>query len=504
MTSTHREVERKYDARPGAVLPDLGGVRDVVEVTAPEVHELEAVYHDTADLALARARITLRRRTGGDDAGWHLKLPAGSGTRDEVRLPLGRRKTAPPELARGVLVLTRGEPLVPVATLRTTRTVRTLLGDAGARLAEVCEDDVTAFEGAGSHAQLAWREWEVELVDGDEDLLERVDVVMEAAGIPPARASSKLARVLGDRVAVPPRHQPGADDRAGEVLVARLAEQVETLKRRDVDVRLDLHEGVHQLRVTMRRLRSALATFRPLVDRERTDPLRDELRWIAGLLGVARDAEVMQQRLDERVAALPTELVMGAVTARIDRTLGARYREGLARAVEAMESERYLTLVADLDALVADPPWTARAEEPAEDVVPRLVRRDHKRLRRQVDALEHEEDARARDLAMHECRKAAKRLRYAAETAQPVLGSDAKRLARAAKAAQTILGDHQDSVVTRRVLRELGVQAHLDGDSAFTFGLLHGHEEHRAAALEEEFARLWRSELGPELRRTAP
>ena len=82
---------------------------------------------------------------------------------------------------------------------------------------------------------------------------------------------------------------------------------------------------------------------------------------------------------------------MGAVTARIDRVLGARYRDALARAVEAMETPRYLDLVAALDALVLAPPWTPRAEEPAHDVVPRLVRRDHKRLRRQVDALEHED-----------------------------------------------------------------------------------------------------------------
>ena len=504
MASTHREVERKYDAQPGAVLPDLTEVRGVLEVGEPEVHELEAVYHDTADLALARARITLRRRTGGDDAGWHLKLPAGSGIRDEVRLPLGRTKGPPKQLRAAVLAFTRGERLVPVATLRTTRTVRGLLGDGGARLAEVCEDEVTAFEGSGSHSQLAWREWEVELVDAGEDLLDRVDALMESAGISQAAAPSKLARVLGGRVTAPPGPRPSPAGPAGEVLHARLAEQVATLKRRDVDVRLDLHEGVHQLRVTMRRLRSALATFRPLVDRERTDPLRDELKWIAGLLGEARDAEVMDQRLDAQVAALPVELVMGAVTARIDHVLGKRYRKGLARAVEAMESERYLDLVAALDELVADPPWTEAARQPAQDVVPRLVRRDHKRLRRLVEALDRGHGDGAPDAAMHECRKAAKRLRYAAETAQPVLGADAKRVVRAAKAAQTILGEHQDSVVTRQVLRELGVQAHLDGDSAFTFGLLHGHEEQRAVGLEEEFARAWRAELGPELRHAVP
>lgn len=505
MASTHREVERKYDAEPGTALPDLGALAGVSDVSEPERHELEAVYYDTADLVLARAGVTLRRRSGGDDAGWHLKLPVGAGSRDEVRLPPGRAGTPPRELSRALLAHTRGAPLQVVATLRTSRTVRRLLDEDGARLAEVCADDVKAFADSTTHSLLAWREWEVELADGVPELLDRVDAVMAAAGISAAAAPSKLARVLGDRVTpASPGPAPTRTGPAGVVLQARLAEQVAALKRRDVDVRLDLQEGVHQLRVSMRRLRSALATFRPLVDRTRTDPLRDELKWIAGLLGEARDAEVMAQRLDSQVAQMPVELVMGAVTARVDHTLGTRYREGLARAVEAMESKRYLRLLADLDALVADPPWTERAHERAEDVVPALVRRDWRRLRKRVAVLEEDTDPHAHDLAMHECRKAAKRLRYAAEAAEPVLGKDGTRIVRASKAAQTVLGEHQDSVVTRQVLRELGVQAHLDGDSAFTFGLLHGREEQRAAALEAEFARAWKKKLGPQLRRAVP
>jgi CHAD domain-containing protein len=505
MVSTHREVERKYDASPGAALPDLGSLAGVSAVSAPEQHELEAVYFDTADLRLAAARITLRRRTGGEDAGWHLKLPLGSGTRDEVRLPLGRAKVAPPRRLRSaVLAFTRGEPLVAVATIRTSRTVRHLLAEDGSHLAEVCEDDVTAFAGSQDHSLVAWREWEVELVDGDGEMLDRVDAVMESAGAAVGRSPSKLARVLGDRVTSPAAPSARRKGPAGQVLQARLAEQVAVLKRQDVDVRLDVHDGVHQLRVAMRRLRSALATFRPLVDRERTDPLRDELRWIAGLLGEARDAEVMARRLDREVSGLPVELVLGAVTARIDHTLGTRYREGLARAVEAMESQRYLDLLADLDRLVADPPWTPEAGERAEDVVPALLRRDRKRLRRRVAALEPEAGPQGRDTALHECRKAAKGLRYAAEAADPVLGKRARRVRRAAKKAQTVLGEHQDTVVTRQALREMGVAAQLDGDSAFTFGLLYGREERRAAALQEEFARAWESELGPALRRGVP
>lgn len=502
MASTHLEVERKYDPGADTALPDLSALPDVASVAEPERHDLEAVYYDTDDLALAAGRITLRRRTGGDDAGWHLKLPAGAGERQEVRLPLSRATRNPPkELRAAILAFTRGEPLAPVATLRTSRAVHRLLAEDGSCLAEVCEDDVTAFDGASSHTLLAWREWEVELVDGSKPLLDRVDALMNTVGVAPAQAASKLARVLGDRVKPPPSPaRPRRKGPVGAVLQVRLAEQVEVLKRRDLDVRRDTHEGVHQLRVAMRRLRSALATFRPLVDRDVTDPVREELQWIAGMLGEARDAEVMAQRLDQAVARQPVELVLGGVSARIQHTLSTRYREGLATAVEAMETARYLDLLATLDRLVDDPPWTPLAQQPANDVLPGLLRRDWKRLRRAVAAVDAATDSQSRDLALHESRKAAKRLRYAAEAAQPVLGKDAKRLAAAAKTAQTVLGEHHDSVVTRSVLRQLGVQAQLDGDSAFTFGLLYGLEQWHAAALEEEFRQLWDAQ-GKRLRR---
>lgn len=497
------EVERKYDPGPDSALPDLSSLPGVVSVSDPVRHDLEAVYFDTADLALAHARITMRRRTGGDDAGWHLKLPSDSQGREEVRLPLGRATGKPPrELRTAVLVFTRGEDLAPVATLRTSRSVRRLLAHDGVCLAEVCEDEVRAFDAASSRGLLAWREWEVELVDGGAELLDRVDAVMDSAGVAVAQAPSKLARVLGGRVTLPPAPpRPRKKGPAGALLQARVQEQLEILKQRDVDVRRDTHEGVHKLRVAMRRVRSALTTFRPLVDREVTDPLREELKWIAGLLGEARDAEVMAQRLDQAVSAQPVELVLGAVTARIDHTLGNRYRDGLAAALEAMESPRYFALLTALDELAASPPWTPLAENPVNTVLPRLLRRDWRRLRKRAALVGAATDQHGRDVALHESRKAAKRLRHAAEAARPVLGKDAKRVARAAKAAQTMLGDHQDSVVTRSVLRQLGIQAHLGGDSAFTFGLLYGLEQEHAATLEDGFDRAWSANYQPKLRR---
>src|SRR5271170_3327648 len=96
----HVENELKFEVSLGFVVPELSGLADGVTMTEPEVRLLAARYFDTRDLRLAAAGITLRRRTGGTDAGWHLKLPVGAGTRRELQVPLGDAATSvPPELA---------------------------------------------------------------------------------------------------------------------------------------------------------------------------------------------------------------------------------------------------------------------------------------------------------------------------------------------------------------------------------------------------------------------
>ena len=86
---------------------------------------------------------------------------------------------------------------------------------------------------------------------------------------------------------------------------------------------------------------------------------------------------------------------------------------------------------------------------------------------------------------MHDARKAGKRLRYATEVARPVVGKDAKRFAKALKGFQTALGEHQDTVVAREALRELGAQAHAAGENGFSFGVLHARDAALAAGIEE-------------------
>ena len=486
-----REVERKYDVDWSTPVPDLRDVAGVAAVGEPVEHELVAVYVDTEDLALAAGRVTLRRRTGGDDDGWHLKLPASDGERDELRRPPGtsaRRVPAPFE--RLVRVHTRGRVLQPVATLRTRREVRRLLDADGAVLAEVCDDRVTAQLADGTPDQ-TWREWEVELVTGDEALLQTAGQALLDGGAQPARGPSKLVRALGDRAPRRDERVLTQDPTAGEVLTAYLAQQLDEIKRRDPDVRRDATEGVHKMRVAMRRLRSVLATYRPVLDRAVTDPIRVEVRRVAAELGPARDTEVLREHLLARIDAEPAELLLGRVRQTVDTQLKGDHRDALRRAVAALDDPRYFELLDTLEHLVAAAPLTD--DSAAREVLPRLLRRDWKRLRKRVDAAFAAPPA-ERDPLLHEARKAAKRLRYAAESASAVLGPRADKLVGRVKRMQNHLGTHQDAVVFRPAIRQLAVQAHLSGGNAFSYGRLHALEQWRADEAEQTFARRWAKE----------
>jgi inorganic triphosphatase YgiF len=201
----HLETEQKYDADADFVLPKLGSLPDLGggRATEPRRIYLSATYFDTEDQRLIRHKITLRRRVGGDDEGWHLKLPAGKDTRQEVHAPLdeGNTGSAPARLTERVEEITAGEQLRPVALLDTERTVVTLAGPAGDALLEVADDLVTAVRfGTGDSEPMRWREIEVEvLTPGDEAtaMLEKVGTVLREAGARPSASGSKLARVLG-------------------------------------------------------------------------------------------------------------------------------------------------------------------------------------------------------------------------------------------------------------------------------------------------------------------
>lgn len=504
--SEHHEVERTYAVGPDDVLPDLGALPGVASVAVPTTATLVATYVDTDDLSLVRAGVTLRRRTGGGDEGWHLKVPAGDG-RDEVHRPLGSTTDVPADLERLVTGWTRGRRLAPVAVIETVRTTTLLHAADGTTLAEVADDAVLGTPTGGTAT--AWREVEVELVGAGSDLLDDADDLLADNGIHPSTEQRKIGTVLGQRLATfpkPPKaRRKGA---AGPVLHARLVEQVAELRHRDCDVRRGVDDGVHQLRVSCRRLRGALATYRPLVDRTVTDPVRDELRWLARTLGDGRDAEVMHERLRELVADLPRSQVLGPVRRRLDRTYAARLRAADAHAQQVLDSPRYRRLLDRLDTLVTAPPWTDVASSPADEVLRARVARDWRRLRRLVELVQaadatgttdpaHDD---IRDEMLHDVRKAAKRLRYACEVLEPCWGTPAKDLRKAAQEITQVLGDRQDAAVLRTDLRRIARAAAADGEHTFTYGVLHAHEEARAERCDAEFAEVWERVRRRELR----
>ncbi len=171
----------------------------------------------------------------------------------------------------------------------------------------------------------------------------------------------------------------------------------------------------------------------------------------------------------------------------MDATFGAAYAAGRANAVEALDSPRYFGLLDALDAIVAKLPATPEADRPARTTVPRLLRRDVRRLRRAARAAAKAPDPETQDRNLHEVRKKAKRLRYAAESAVPLFGHRARKLARRAQRVQEVLGAHQDSVVAREKLRELEAQAEQDGEPGFTYGRLHALEEQAGAAAQAPY-----------------
>lgn len=476
-TTRHTEVERKFDVVDSAVSPSFDGLWAVARVERPQPESLDAVYFDTATHDLARNKVTLRRRTGGADEGWHLKLPAGADSRTEVRMPLGESDgtSVPADLLDVVLAIVRDRPISPVARISTTRHICMLYGSDGSALAEFCDDHVTASAVGGDEQQ--WREWELELAERpegaepDTDLLGRLGNRLLDAGAVPAGHGSKLARVLAS--AKPESAETADEPQSTETqdpVRRAVAEQVAEMLTWDRAVRADVYDSVHQMRVTTRKIRSLLKESEESFGLTDDAWVLDELRQLAGILGVARDAEVLAQRYEKALDQLPGELVRGRVRERLIDGAKHRYETGWRRSLTAMRSERYFRLLDALEALVAaDPQPTESGEEPKPvtiDSAYKRVRKAAKAAKAAADAPEAEADE-----ALHRIRKGAKRLRYTAAA------TGAAKVSEAAKEIQTLLGDHQDSAVSRAHLSQQAEVAHHVGEDTFTYGLLYQQED---------------------------
>ena len=481
-TARHLEVERKFDVVESTVAPSFEGIAAVARVEKSPTQSLDAIYFDTPTQDLARNKVTLRRRTGGTDAGWHLKLPAGPDARTEIHAPLAASDAAsvPDELRDVVLAIVRDRPVEPVARITTQRESQVLYSVDGTALAEFSNDHVTAWSAAESsdegQAEQEWREWEVELVGtngtADTELLGRLSNRLLDAGAAPAGHGSKLARVLGSTPRANGKPQPE------DPVHRAVAEQVDQLLEWDRAVRADADDAVHQMRVTTRKIRSLLRDSHDSFGLTEGAWILDELRELAGVLGVARDAEVLGERYERQLDLLAPELVRGPVRERLVEGARRRYQTGLRRSLTAMRSPRYFRLLDALDAMVAEIPVSQAAEEATPVTIDAAYRRVRKAVKA-AKAADHE-DHHARDEALHRIRKRAKRLRYTAAA------TGADKVSERAKAIQTLLGDHQDSVVSRDHLSHQAEAAHTAGEDTFTYGLLYQQESDLAESCREQ------------------
>jgi len=295
--------------------------------------------------------------------------------------------------------------------------------------------------------------------------------------------------------------KPPPSSSAAEVVTAYLKLQVAALRSLEPKVRADEFDSVHQMRVATRRLRGTLRSFGKVIPRPATEKVAAELKWLGALLGQARDGEVLPQHLQASLEPVPVELLIGPVRARVQGYFAPRRASAREEVIEAFDSERYAALLADLDRLALDPPLGPQAGAPARDVLPAAVRQAYRQADKRMRRAGHAPRGQARDVALHEARKSARRARYAAEAARPAAGRPARTFAKRMKKIQSVIGDHQDTVLARRAARDLGIGAHLAGENAFSYGLLHEREADRAERLQADARRVWKRSSRPRYRK---
>ncbi len=424
--------------------------------------ELNALYFDTPDLLLTSKGVSLRRRSGGDDAGWHLKASTkGSKRRVETRAEITGAR--PPAVLRDIL----GEvvhqslleaPLVPIARLRTIRAETPLLDTTGHVLAKICVDDVWAevpppSRHEGRWNEPSWRELEVELTEGTEDLLEAMAAALAAAGITGAQYGSKVSHALL-RAGVGQVEGEGAEARSVWEYAAR---QVGVIQAEEGGVREGAEGAIHRTRVAARRLRSTLETFGNAFDPELADPLVDQLRWLGLVLGEARDAQVLHGHIRDTLntAGLSESEHAGW----LDRRLTRRVHRAAAYARDVLDTPHF-EILHDTLAEFASPQSRKYSLDVGDGwALPCLSRpigavgARYLAARPKPDA--HVDPLSTRVERFHNLRKRAKRVRYGFEALVGAYGHSAEERALAWKEVTTTFGMVQDSAVALHFLAGL-------------------------------------------------
>jgi CHAD domain-containing protein len=514
--SKAKETDVKFEITEGAELLPLDGMGPEVTATAGPTMQNNTTYFDTADLRLLKRGVTVRRRhsevalasgtpTSPSSAGaplrsegepgeqWILKVPlaAGKATHAGTEMSWPGDQQAPPtvitNLTRGLAL---GAPLVAVAeTVTVRRTVELSDKDrSGRRRAVVNDDQVRITPATHAGVETAFRQVQVVVDADDRDLLDRIAAHLERAGAVRGEDEPRLARAFLPVVPTNPQPVRHGRDPQVAVVVSAISASLDQLLDQDIGLRLDDHpEFVHQARVACRRLRSDLGTFSDVLDPAWVERTRSGLRWLGSLLGVVRDADVLAGRLAAHAEwADPTDEAAFGDLAAILATERAVAGAGLR---QALDSDRYVSLLAALDAAVTSPPLAAAATTEsaggsAADSTDR-VRARWRKLRRAVANL----DQPPSDTDLHAIRIQAKKARYAAEATIPVAGDHVRRFAGEVAEVQSVLGDQHDSASAEAWLRDRA--GHASPAAAFAAGQCVARERDRQATERRRWVETW-------------
>jgi CHAD domain-containing protein len=461
---------RTYAVPAEWTLPDLTTNLPTGLQVESEVGALTTVHFDTGDRSLGRRGI----RVSVHPDGCSVRLPD-----DEFTAATTSARAVPREVQGVLLGVRRGSRLSPIATTEVSRTIIRIVGVDGGVRACVTDEQTTAT--AFDDADVVDRRRTITLASSDDSLratLHRTLVDSGAERCRPDRGSPEFVIALTNLGADAHAPKPGKRT-IGRLVTDYLNQQHDALLHADVALRRG-HDVVHSARIAIRRYRSALRVFADLVDAARAATLDAELHWYAAQLGTVRDPQVQRARLGHAVAALDPDIVFGPVAARIDESLHGEELKARVRLDRTMRGQRYLALLIELDAWRNEPPVTKRANRKQKSAASYLEHAE-RALSKRLRLASHSDEE-----SLHRARRAAKRLRYAAELCRPALGQPARRTAARAEKLQTRLGEFVDSAVACEVLLRLGrATARVPDENGFTFGLLYEAEHERAARKRE-------------------
>lgn len=545
MAENQQEIEWQFD------VTDLGAIESWLRERAVagdwQFHFREPEtqvdsYFDTADWRFFRAGYALRLRSladgrseaalksfGTEHEGLRRRHEIGeplnsrAGARDQTQAVL----RAPGPVGQRVRAVLGKKPLRALHRLFDVRTHRRYieLHQDGMRVAEIALDDIV-ITADRRQTPVHCHRVEVELKHAQDST---------ATPAPPDAADSPVHRFVAEMRAacdMQPAHtskfelglracdhqlqfmpdlgrpansaELSRDPTIGKLAYAVLREHFAQFLSYEPGVRLgEDAEAVHRMRVATRRLRAVISLFRDFLP-PTARRLRDELRWIARLLGSVRDLDVQLERLDSWPAG-DKALAPQAVHA-LKGVLSHQREQAHDKLLRGLNSARYERLVAGFTDWLRQGPSAegasengaahaaANAASPARKEMPRLILRRYVAMREHGDAIEADSPPEE----YHELRIQCKRLRYALEFATPLYPKATRELLERLIALQDLLGMHQDAYVAIEEMRHLSLsrQHELPAETIFALGELSQRYAHRAEELRAEFPKLYRRVKG--------